>query len=363
MQKITNYLLSTLTSHNLWIGLLVISINVQAAISDEQIAAFVEALRLAAPKSGNLYSDWQIKAANISNWSQRCLGRSLTTSEFEADLEIARAILECKMGHVLREQYELSEYNEAVAVQRTAAWWMTGVAEQYQSGNIANYTQKVLTLYYQELKNISPAATESLTTTVPPTLPNSPNRETTPPPVSVDTESPNPSAFPDTESPTLPAFPDTQSPTLSVSPNTQSPTLPLPPPISNTPPVSPGVTEKQITDLVEAIRLATPKNRNLDDNLYSEWQIKPSAIRSWSRECLQQELTPDDFAADPQMSRTILKCKIGQILKQEYGASNKDIFIAVRRTAAWWISGDPQQYKTGVIGDYTLKVLEFYLQL
>jgi hypothetical protein len=352
MQKITNYLLSTITSHNLWIGLLVISINVQAAISDEQIAAFVEALRLAAPKSGNLYSDWQIKAANISNWSQRCLGRSLTTSEFEADLEIARAILECKMGYVLREQYELSEYNEAVAVQRTAAWWMTGVAEQYQSGNIANYTQKVLTLYYQELKNISPAATESLTTTVPPTLPNSQNRETTPPPVSVDTQSPNPSALPDTESPTLPVFPDAQSPTL-----------PLLPPISNTPPVSPGVTEKQITDLVEAIRLATPKNRNLDDNLYSEWQIKPSAIRSWSRECLQQELTPDDFAADPQMSRTILTCKIGQILKQEYTASHKDIFIAVRRTAAWWISGDPQQYKTGVIGDYTLKVLEFYLQL
>jgi hypothetical protein len=352
MQKITNYLLSTITSHHLWIGLLVISINVQAAISDEQVAALVEALRLAAPKSGNLYSDWQIKAANISNWSQRCLGRSLTTSEFEADLEIARAILECKMGHVLREQYELSEYNEAVAVQRTAAWWMTGVAEQYQSSNIANYTQKVLNLYYQELKNISPAATKSLTTTVPPTLPNSQNRETTPPPVSADTKSLNPSAFPNTESPTLP-----------VSPDTESPTLPLSPPVSNTPPASSGVTEKQITDLVEAIRLATPKNRNQDDNLYSEWQIKPSAIRSWSRECLQQELTPDDFAANPPMSRTILKCKIGQILKQEYTASNKDIFVAVRRTAAWWISGDPQQYKTGVIGDYTLKVLEFYLQL
>ncbi len=339
MQKITNYLLSAITPRYLWIGLLVISINVQAAISDEQIAAFVEALRLAAPKSGNLYSDWQIKAANISSWSQRCLGRSLTTSEFEADLELARAILECKMGHVLREQYELSEYNEAVAVQRTAAWWMTGVAEQYQSGNIANYTQKVLNLYYQELKNISPVATESLTTPVPSTLPNSQNRETTPPPVS-----------PDSESPILPTPPDAESP-------------PLPPPVSNTPPVNSGVTEKQITDLVEAIRLATPKNRNLDDNLYSEWQVKPSAIRSWSRECLQQELTPDDFAADPQISRTILKCKIGQILKREYTASNKDIFVAVRRTAAWWISGDPQQYKTSAIGDYTLKVLEFYLQL
>lgn len=330
MQKITNYLLSRITSNYLWIGLLVISINVPAAISDEHIAALVEALRLAAPKSGNLYSDWQIKAANISNWSQRCLGRSLTTSEFEADLELARAILECKMGSILREQYELSEYNEAVAVQRTAAWWMTGTAEQYQSSNIANYIQKVLTLYYQELKNISPAATPSLTTTVPPTLPNSQSRETTPTPV---------------------------------APGTQSPTLPLPPPVSSTPTANSGVTEKQITDLVEAIRLATPKNRNQDDNLYSEWQIKPGAIRSWSRECLQQELTPDDFAANSPLSRTILTCKLGQILKQEYTASNKDIFVAVRRTAAWWISGDPQQYKTGVIGDYTLKVLEFYLQL
>jgi hypothetical protein len=331
MQKLTKYFFSVIISNNLWLGLFLISLNVQADISDEKIAAFVEALRLAAPKSGSLYSDWQVKAANISSWSQRCLGRTLTPTEFAADLELARAILECKMGNVLREQYELSQYNEAVAVQRTAAWWMTGVAEQYQSGNIVDYTKKILNLYYQELKNLSPAATESATTTKPPILP--PPSETTALPDSPSTKSPN-------------------SP--PVSPNT---------PAAANNPSNQGVTTKQINDLVEAIRLATPKNRNQDDNLYSEWQIKPSAIRSWSRECLQQELTPDDFATNPQMSQTILQCKIGQILKQEYTASNQDIFVAVRRTAAWWISGDPQQYKTGIVGNYTLKVLEFYLQL
>jgi hypothetical protein len=332
MYKLIKYFFLMIVSNNLWLGLLLVSLNVQAAISDEKIAALVEALRLAAPKSGNLHSDWQVKAANISSWSQRCLGKTLTPTEFAADLELARAILECKMGNVFREQYELSQYQEANAVQRTAAWWLTGVAEPYQSDNITGYTKKVLNFYYQELKNLSPAATdESPTTTEPPISPSTSPQEIT--------ASPD---FPSTESPTLPL---TDSKTPAANNRSQS------------------VTTKQITDLVEALRLATPKNRNRDDNLYSEWQIKPSAIRSWSRECVQQELTPDDFAAKPSMSRTILQCKIGQILKREYTASNQDIFVAVRRTAAWWISGDPQQYKTGIVGNYTLKVLEFYLQL
>jgi hypothetical protein len=360
MQKLTNYFFSVIISNHLWLGLLLVSLHVQADISDEKIAAFVEALRLAAPKSGSLYSDWQVKAANISSWSQRCLGRTLTPTEFAADLELARAILECKMGKVFREQYELSQYNEAVAVQRTAAWWMTGVAEQYQSSNIADYTKKILNLYYHELKNLSPGATESPTTTEPSSLPTTlPDYQEQNDLSSAATEFST-----TTESSTLPPSPPVETTAPPAVPNTESLTSP---PTESNPPASNNrnqeVTTKQINDLVEAIRLATPKNHNQDDNLYGEWQLKPSAIRSWSRECLQQELTPDDFAANPQMSRTILQCKIGQILKREYATSTQDIFVAVRRTAAWWISGDPQQYKTGIVGNYTLKVLEFYLQL
>jgi hypothetical protein len=53
------------------------------------------------------------------------------------------------MDEVLREQYTASNHNEALAVQRAAAWWMTGDPEQYNRDATSAYTQKVLRLYYQ----------------------------------------------------------------------------------------------------------------------------------------------------------------------------------------------------------------------
>ena len=53
------------------------------------------------------------------------------------------------MGEVLREQYTASNHNEAVAVQRAAAWWMTGDPNQYNSDSTSPYTQKVLRFYQQ----------------------------------------------------------------------------------------------------------------------------------------------------------------------------------------------------------------------
>ena len=55
----------------------------------------------------------------------------------------------CVMGAVLREQYAASNHDEAVAVQRAAAWWMTGDPAQYQSEAIRPYIEKVLRLYQQ----------------------------------------------------------------------------------------------------------------------------------------------------------------------------------------------------------------------
>ena len=138
---------SVVCSAGLWL------LPAQAQMSEARVAAFVEALRQAAPHTGRkddgLYSDWQIKPANIPRWSKRCTGQELTPEEFAARPATARVVLMCVMGEVLREQYTASNNNESVAVQRAAAWWMTGDANQYNSAATSAYTQKVLRLYYQ----------------------------------------------------------------------------------------------------------------------------------------------------------------------------------------------------------------------
>lgn len=127
---------------------------VMAEITDTDIAAFVEALRLAAPDTGTeddgLYSDWQIKPDNIPRWSRLCTGEELTPAQFEANTTKAREILACVMGDILKEEYQASGENEALAVRRAAAWWMAGDPNQYDSERIDDYTQEVLRYYQQQ---------------------------------------------------------------------------------------------------------------------------------------------------------------------------------------------------------------------
>lgn len=126
----------------------------RAQVSDNQVQALVEALRQAAPQTGmvndGLFSEWQIKPDNITRWSQSCIGETLMPAQFEANMDKAREVLGCVMGDVLKEQYAASNNNELLAVRRAAAWWMTGDPNQYESGQIAEYTQKVLDFYQQE---------------------------------------------------------------------------------------------------------------------------------------------------------------------------------------------------------------------
>jgi len=130
------------------------TVPAQAQISDRQVAAFVEALRLSAPNTGNpndgLYSDWKIKWENIIRWSKRCTGTEIEPAEFETDTQKARGILACIMGKILREQYEISK-DESMAVRRAASWWMTGVPDQYDSPQTGAYTRKVLDFYKRSL--------------------------------------------------------------------------------------------------------------------------------------------------------------------------------------------------------------------
>ncbi len=121
-----------------------------AQISDAKVDALVEALRVSAPKSGpdaGLYSDWKIKPDNIVRWSKRCLNQDVTPERFAADQALARQVLVCVMGKVLREELAASDNNEIVAVQRAAAWWMVGDPNQYRSGSTSGYTLRVLEAY------------------------------------------------------------------------------------------------------------------------------------------------------------------------------------------------------------------------
>ncbi len=126
------------------------TLSSQTQISDKQVSALVEALRLSAPNTGNpndgLYSDWKIKRENIFRWSKRCTGTEMETAEFEANAEKARAVIACIMGKILREQYEISK-DESVAVRRAASWWMTGDPDKYDTTPASSYTMKVLGFY------------------------------------------------------------------------------------------------------------------------------------------------------------------------------------------------------------------------
>ena len=127
---------------------------VKAQVSNTQVQALVEALRLAAPQTGTendgLYSDWQIKPDNIPRWSKLCTGEEMTVQQFEANIAKAREVLGCVMEDIFKEQYAASANDEALAVRRAAAWWMTGDPSQYNSGEIANYTDKVLSFYREQ---------------------------------------------------------------------------------------------------------------------------------------------------------------------------------------------------------------------
>lgn len=122
-------------------------------VSDSQVALLVEALRQAASQTDTsddgLYSQWQVKAENIPRWSQQCLGRELTPTQFQDSPVTARGVLVCVLRDVMREQYAASNNNEFTAVERAAAWWMTGDPGQYNSSATSPYAQKVLDFYKQ----------------------------------------------------------------------------------------------------------------------------------------------------------------------------------------------------------------------
>ena len=126
-------------------------------------------------------------------------------------------------------------------------------------------------------------------------------------------------------------------------------------------PAQTPISDAKVDALVEALREAAPPS-SPDSGLYSDWRIKPDNINRWSRRCLNQEVTPEQFAADPGLARQMLACVMGKVLREEFAASGNNEIVAVQRAAAWWMTGDPAQYRNGSTSAYTLRVLEAYLR-
>jgi hypothetical protein len=133
---------------------LIIGLNAlpgQAQISDPQVEQVAEAIRQVTlstrVKIEGLYSDWQVSPENISRWSTKCTGKQISPQLFASDALQARNIVVCVLRDVVRTEYQASGKSENLAVRRTAAWWMTGVPEQYLKEDVAAYSEKVWQLY------------------------------------------------------------------------------------------------------------------------------------------------------------------------------------------------------------------------
>jgi len=122
------------------------------------------------------------------------------------------------------------------------------------------------------------------------------------------------------------------------------------------------VTNTQVEAMVEALRLAAPKTGKTNDGLYSEWQITPGIIPSWSKQCIGRELTPQELEASPAKAREIVSCITRRELQKQYAASNNNEITAIRRTACWWMTGNTSGCDSGSTATYVQTVLDFYQQ-
>ncbi|GBF81552.1 hypothetical protein [Aphanothece sacrum] len=120
-----------------------------AQVKDTQVNKLVEAIRKAAPlnkpKDG-MYSDWQVLPGIIPDWTKRCLGKSMTVDQFEADKKAAQKTVTCIVQREFETQFKATK-NEMQAVKNTACWWMTGKIDSCKNGTTGTSVEKVLTFY------------------------------------------------------------------------------------------------------------------------------------------------------------------------------------------------------------------------
>jgi hypothetical protein len=136
------------------VGLYPLLAETKPPVSDSQVAAMVEALRLAAPQTKNpnsgYYSAWQVKPETLKGWSKNCLKKELTPTQFETNPKTARQIISCIVNRELSNQLKATNNNETAAVRSAACWWMTGLYTGCDKGFTSDYVQRVIRFYKQE---------------------------------------------------------------------------------------------------------------------------------------------------------------------------------------------------------------------
>ncbi|MBF2066488.1 MAG: hypothetical protein IGS39_19025 [Calothrix sp. C42_A2020_038] len=121
----------------------------------------------------------------------------------------------------------------------------------------------------------------------------------------------------------------------------------------------PKASDVQVTAMVEALRKAAPP-QSPNDGLYSDWQIKPGIIPSWSKQCLQREITAQQLEANPATARAVVSCIVRRELNSQLVSTNNNEQSAVRGTACWWMTGDYKGCRSGFTADYVKRVVELY---
>ena len=120
------------------------------------------------------------------------------------------------------------------------------------------------------------------------------------------------------------------------------------------------VSDAQINAMVEALRQAAPPNKP-NDGMYSQWQVLPGIIPSWTKQCVGRELTPAQFESDTAAARNTVACIVRRELNKQYGAVSNNEIAAVRNVACWWMTGNTTGCG-GATGSYVQRVVSFYQQ-
>ena len=121
------------------------------------------------------------------------------------------------------------------------------------------------------------------------------------------------------------------------------------------------VSGNQIAQLVESFRSIAQQSTTVrSTTLYSEWRVSKQNIGPWTQQCLSAETTPEEFDSNPETASKVVTCVVGRVLNTEYRAADRDEVLAVRRTAAWWMTGDASRYNSPGTAAYTQRVLDAY---
>jgi hypothetical protein len=121
-----------------------------------------------------------------------------------------------------------------------------------------------------------------------------------------------------------------------------------------------SVTDAQVNHLVEALRDVAKQSTSKPKTLHSDWRISERNIGPWSKQCLQTELTIQDFDRNPDTVAKIVTCKVKEVLTTEYAAADSDEALALRRFASWWRTGDSNTYSTPETAAYADRILKAY---